>query len=112
MTVTQLKFRVLFSGNPPPRVVWYRNGKLIDTSDYLSDDIMKNDLTITVLGEIFVTILFNTSIFSLTDSQVIVYKFLARSDLSAELTCEASNNNISRPLATTVHLDMNCKLYF
>ncbi|XP_035703880.1 protein turtle isoform X2 [Folsomia candida] len=67
-------------GSPLPRVVWYRNGKLIDTSDYFADGLVKNDLTITVL---------------------------ARSDLSAELTCEASNNNISRPLATTVHLDMN-----
>ncbi|ODM99480.1 Nephrin [Orchesella cincta] len=68
------------TGRPPPRVVWYRNGKLIDTSDYYEEGVMKNDLTISIL---------------------------ARSDLGAELTCEASNNNISRPLATTVQLDMN-----
>lgn len=73
---------VFIAGRPPPRVVWYRNGKLIDTSDYFEDGVMKNDLMISIL---------------------------ARSDLGAELTCEASNNNISRPLATTVQLDMNCK---
>lgn len=74
----------VIAGRPPPRVVWYRNGKLIDTSDYYEDGVMKNDLTISIL---------------------------ARSDLGAELTCETSNNNISRPLATTVQLDMNCKYF-
>jgi hypothetical protein len=72
-----------FLGSPKPRVHWYRNGKMIDTSDYFADGVMKNDLTISVLS---------------------------RADLSSELTCEVMNNNISRPLATTVHVDMNCKL--
>ncbi|CAG7717453.1 unnamed protein product, partial [Allacma fusca] len=68
-------------GQPLPRVIWYRNGKLIDSSDYFDEDqTMKNELTISIL---------------------------TRSDLHADLSCETFNNNVSTPLVTTVHVDMN-----
>ena len=73
-----------FAGKPLPRVIWYRNGKLIDSSDYYDeeDGMMKNELSIAILS---------------------------RSDLHADLSCETHNNNVSTPLVTTVHVDMNCK---
>ncbi len=36
---------------------------------------------------------------------------LARGDLHAALTCQASNNNLSVPASTSVRLDMHCELY-
>lgn len=74
------------TGKPLPRVIWYRNGKLIDSSDYYDeeDGAMKNELTIAILS---------------------------RSDLHADLSCETYNNNVSTPLVTTVHVDMNCKYF-
>ena len=36
-------------------------------------------------------------------------KDLKRSDLHSILTCQASNNNISVPVSTSVKLDMSCK---
>ncbi len=34
---------------------------------------------------------------------------LQRSDLHSILTCQASNNNISVPVSTSVKLDMHCE---
>ena len=34
---------------------------------------------------------------------------LSRRDLHSILTCQASNNNLSNPVATSVKIDMHCE---
>lgn len=42
----------------------------------------------------------------------IVIKNLGRDDVLSELTCNATNNNRSLPLSSTIRLDMNCKYLY
>ena len=37
---------------------------------------------------------------------------LGREDLHSILTCQASNNNISNPVSTSVKIDMHCESHF
>lgn len=65
------------------RVTWWRDHALLDDSyKRFGDFKVENEL---VLHE------------------------LKREDLHSILTCQASNNNISVPVSTSVKLDMNCK---
>ena len=71
-------------GNPLPRVTWTKSGRLIDeTYHILSNGTVRNEIT---------------------------FHNVDRSFLRTRLTCEASNTNLSRPISTTVDVDMNCKL--
>jgi hypothetical protein len=66
-----------------PKVTWWRDHALIDSSD--------------------------TSRASFKTENELVLKDLQRDDLHSILTCQATNNNISVPVSTSVKLDMNCK---
>lgn len=70
-------------GNPPPVLRWYKNNQSIDESYSLSS----NNLTV-----------YND----------LVLNRLTRSDLNSILTCEA-NNNITKPIKSSVSIDINCK---
>ena len=69
-----------------PKVTWWRDHALLDSTD-------SNQASFKTENEL-----------SLKD--------LKRSDLHSILTCQASNNNISVPVSTSVKLDMNCKYIF
>ena len=75
---------VSLGGRPLPKVTWWRDHALLDSSDnHLQDFKTENEL---------------------------ILKDLSREDLHSILTCQATNNNISVPVSTSVKLDMNCKL--
>ncbi len=78
--------RPFFAGQPSPRVTWWRDHALLDDSvDEVRGAEVTNELR---LGD------------------------LARGDLHAALTCQASNNNLSVPASTSVRLDMHCEFYY
>ena len=77
---------VSLGGRPQPKVTWWRDHALLDSTD-------SNQASFKTENEL-----------SLKD--------LKRSDLHSILTCQASNNNISVPVSTSVKLDMNCKYIF
>ena len=74
---------VSLGGQPQPKVTWWRDHALLDSSD-------------------------NNQASFKTENELIL-KDLQRDDLHSILTCQASNNNISVPVSTSVKLDMNCK---
>jgi len=75
----------IFSGRPAPKVTWWRGGTLIDNSFKVisKDGAVQNKMTV------------NT---------------LTRVDIHAIFTCQASNNNMSQPVSTTVQVEMYCEL--
>ena len=73
-------------GRPLPRVTWWRDHALLDDSFKKFGDFK-------------------------VENELIIYE-LKREDLHSILTCQASNNNISVPVSTSVKLDMNCKSIF
>ena len=78
---------VSLGGRPLPKVTWWRDHALLDASDRR-------------LG-------------SFKTENELILKDLKREDLHSILTCQATNNNFSVPVSTSVKLDMNCKyLYF
>ncbi|XP_068246902.1 neural cell adhesion molecule 2-like isoform X3 [Palaemon carinicauda] len=69
------------SGRPRPSVAWFHEGSLLDDiSEVRRGDVTSNTLTIPAL---------------------------TRNDLYKVLTCQASNSNLSVPVAATVTLDMS-----
>jgi hypothetical protein len=64
-------------------VTWWRDHALLDDSFEALNHKVSNDLVVTDLR---------------------------RSDLHTIFTCQATNNNISVPVSTSVKLDMQCKL--
>ena len=70
-------------GRPLPRVTWWRDHALLDDSFKRFGDFK-------------------------VENELILYE-LKREDLHSILTCQASNNNISVPVSTSVKLDMNCE---
>ena len=74
---------VSLGGHPQPKVTWWRDHALLDSSD-------SNQVSFKTENEL-------------------ILKDLQRDDLHSILTCQASNNNISVPVSTSVKLDMNCK---
>ena len=73
------------SGIPPPRLTWSRSGRLIDDSfTVLRNGTVRNEIQ---------------------------FRTIDRSFLHAEFTCTATNTNLSRPVTSTVHVDMNCKFW-
>ena len=85
-----IKFQFV-SGRPTPRVTWWRDHALLDD---VSEEIESDG---SILGNIRVT-------------NELRLNHLRREDLHTILTCQASNNNISVPVSTSVKLDMHCKL--
>nr|XP_040583876.1 nephrin-like [Lepeophtheirus salmonis] len=70
-----------FGGRPSPRVTWWRDHALIDDkSELVHESKVSNELRLLNLG---------------------------RRDLHSIITCQASNNNISVPVSTSVKLDMH-----
>lgn len=74
-----------FSGNPLPKVRWWRETTLLDSKDFLTSDSVKNN--------------------------VLIVKKMDRSFLHANYTCTASNNNISQPVDARVLIEMHRKYY-
>lgn len=69
------------TGKPLPRLVWWRDGRVIDDSFVTTfDNTVRNDLWLPSLD---------------------------RSDLDATLTCEASNSNLTMPVSTSVTIDLH-----
>ncbi|XP_047356608.1 nephrin-like isoform X2 [Vespa velutina] len=71
----------VYGGKPPPTVTWYRNNNFM------------NNKTMNVRSGV-------------TRSEIVI-KNLGRDDVLSELTCNATNNNRSLPLSSTIRLDMN-----
>ena len=74
---------LIVSGEPLPSVIWYMDDKLLDdTYQQTFEGVVKNDLTI---------------------------RRLKRLHTLSKLRCLASNNNLTRPVETSVTLKMLCK---
>ena len=79
----KLKLTLIVSGEPLPSVIWYMDDKLLDdTYQQTFEGVVKNDLTI---------------------------RRLKRLHTLSKLRCLASNNNLTRPVETSVTLKMLCK---
>ena len=78
--VNLLPFLIL--GDPTPTVTWWRDSHLVDSSfEGTYKQTMQNTLSI---------------------------PNISKQDLLAELTCSASNNNITMPSKTSVVIEMKC----
>lgn len=78
-------FFSMVAGKPTPTVSWYRDDKLVSNKTVtVRNGVARNELVIKNLG---------------------------RNDVRSTLTCNATNNNRSIPLSTTVYVDMNCEYY-
>ncbi|KAK8378989.1 hypothetical protein O3P69_009615 [Scylla paramamosain] len=70
-------------GRPPPEVTWWHEGSLIDDlSENTTTQVIRNTLTL---------------------------PNLSRQHLYRVITCSAANSNMTRPLNTSVTLDMSCE---
>ena len=69
---------------PPPKVTWWRNGVLFDSSDEVSrsSGVIVNQM---------------------------VQRSLQREDLGSRFVCQATNTNLTGPVAREVKLVLNCK---
>lgn len=73
----------LSSGKPAPMVSWYRNDRFVTNRTTMpSSDVTRSE---------------------------IVIQNLSRDDVRSVLTCNATNNNRSIPLSSSVRVEMNCK---
>jgi hypothetical protein len=71
------------SGRPLPQVTWWRDNVLLNTTSIqILDKKVKNTLQL---------------------------NRLERKDLHNSYVCQASNNDVSHPLTSSVTLDLNCK---
>lgn len=70
----------LITGLPPPKVTWWKNNRLVDsTSESYRPGRVRNTLRLANLG---------------------------RADYGTNLTCQASNNNVSFPVSNDITIDM------
>ncbi|XP_067130529.1 protein turtle homolog B-like isoform X2 [Centruroides vittatus] len=70
-------------GKPSPAVLWWRGSTILDDSYYVMEDgIVRNEVTI---------------------------PNFQRNDLMTILTCQATNNNVTAPVSTSVTVDLNLK---
>lgn len=71
------------TGNPPPALSWLKDGQLVDdTWSMTPQGIIRNELVITRLR---------------------------RSDLMTQITCQATNSNLTKPASVSITLDLNRK---
>ena len=78
-------FVLCFSGDPPPRLSWYREQVLIDDT-------------------------YETSVATgQTVNELDLVAPVRQADLNAIFTCQAVNNNQTIPLATNLKLDITCE---
>lgn len=84
----------LISGKPSPKITWLINDQPVRNSTEVgvSSTVLASANSRTVRSDL-----------RLTD--------LSRKDVHSEITCQATNNNRTSPLAATLHVDMNCKFY-
>lgn len=75
------KGSIHFTGHPAPKVRWWRGESLLESNNLVNEE------------DAFV------------ESELVIRK-ISRSHLKAVYTCQASNNNISTPQATSVTLDL------
>lgn len=74
----------LSTGRPLPRLVWWRDGRIIDDSYATTfENTVRNDLWLQSLG---------------------------RQDVDVTLTCEASNSNLTQAVSTSVTIDLYRKI--
>ena len=76
-------------GLPPPKVEWWRNGVLVDSTD--EAEIGRNNIE------------------SGTMVNKLIQRKLQREDLGTKYACHASNTNLTGPFITEVKLVLNCK---
>ncbi|XP_014252897.1 synaptogenesis protein syg-2-like [Cimex lectularius] len=82
---SELKLTCIVSGGrPPPRVKWWRDDKIVDSTD-------------------------TTTGFPNVKNNQLVVSSLERSHLHSIYSCQASNNNISLPVSAKVTIDMYLK---
>lgn len=76
--------KLIFLGRPEPWVRWWRDETLVDSSDTIAGypNVKKNQLVISRLS---------------------------REHLNSVFTCQASNNNISQPVSTSLTVEIHCK---
>jgi len=74
----------LFPGRPEPKVRWWRGETLLDSKDEPGE-------------------------FPALRRNTLVVRELSRADLHAVFDCQASNNNISQPVSTSVAIEMHRK---
>ena len=79
------KYLQFFSGRPKPVVRWYQSGISLPTASEVSSGS--------------------------TVTSTVILEALDRSDNGLLLTCEASNNNISKPVRHSVSMLMNRKFF-
>ncbi|CAH1104103.1 unnamed protein product [Psylliodes chrysocephalus] len=72
---------IVTGGNPDPVIKWWREGKLIESTE-------------------------NRSGFENVRSNQLIVRNLQRSDQHAAFTCQASNNNISQPVSATTSIEI------
>lgn len=85
-TATTCNFFGIVSAKPLPAVTWFRNDMVVSNASVALPSAgtthVRSELRISGLG---------------------------RRDVHSELTCQATNNPKTQPLAATLHVDMNCK---
>ena len=74
----------MFPGRPEPKVRWWRGETLLDSKDEPGE-------------------------FPALRRNTLVVRELSRADLHAVFDCQASNNNISQPVSTSVAIEMHRK---
>ncbi|XP_044729672.1 protein turtle-like [Chrysoperla carnea] len=86
----------VFGGKPVPQVTWYRNDVPVSSSKATTTILPSSSLGSSAFGSGSTRVRSELTITHLT-----------RDDVHSELTCRASNNNKTAPLAATLHVDMN-----
>lgn len=82
-TLSKLTQNFLLLGRPLPQVTWWRDNYLLNTTSIqIIDKKVKNTLQLPKLE---------------------------RKDLHNSYVCQASNNDVTHPLTSSVTLDLNCK---
>lgn len=83
----------LLTGKPSPSIIWLRNGILMDDN-----------------GELNATSLPETMARRMTESVVgaaLRLTNLRRKDLMTDVTCQASNTNLTEPKSSTIFIDIH-----
>nr|XP_045612714.1 uncharacterized protein LOC123767187 [Procambarus clarkii] len=91
---------VSLGGSPPPHVVWYLGGRLIDSQ--MDEPPEDNMLRPRASGAVI-----HGPSEPLTRANTLSLGPFTRSDLKTLVTCEVTNTNLTTPLSAAVMVDMN-----